>query len=75
MTTVTISRTQYEVLKRRAVAYERVIAAASEDIFSTPPTRAVKKVMQEFKDTKRYSTAFLNSLEKGLSRSTYFKNS
>lgn len=75
MSTVTISKTQYEALKRRAVAYERVIAAANEDIFSPPTIRAVKKVMQEFRNTKRYPAAFLKSLEKGLSRSTYFKNS
>ena len=73
MSTVTISKTQYEALKRRAVAYERVVAATREDIFSSPPVHSVKKIMQEFKDTKRYSAEFLNSLKKGLSRSTYFK--
>jgi len=74
MSTITISKTQYEVLRRRAVAYERVVAAAREDIFSSPPTRDAKKVIRKFRATRRYSEAFLKSLEKGLSRSSYFKN-
>ena len=74
MSTVTISKTQYEALRRRAVAYERVVAAAREDIFSPPPIRDAKKVIREFRATKRYSEAFLKSFEKGLSRSSYFKS-
>lgn len=73
MSTVTISKTQYEALQRRAVAYDRVVAAAREDIFSPPPTRDVKEVMRDFRATKRYSALFLKSLEKGLLRSSYFK--
>ena len=74
MSTVTINKTQYEALRRRAVAYERVVAVAREDIFSPPPTRDVKKVMRDFRATKRYSETFLKSLEKGISRSSYFKS-
>ena len=73
MSTVTITKTQYEVLKRRAAAYDRIITAAREDIFSPPPTRDRKEVMREFRATKKYSEAFLKSFEKGLSRSSYFK--
>lgn len=74
MSTVTISKTQYEALRRRAVAYERVVAATREDIFSPPPTRNVKKVIREFRATKLYSAPFLKSLEKGLFRSSHFKS-
>ena len=52
----------------------RVVAAAREDIFSPPPIRDAKKVIREFRATKRYSEAFLKSFEKGLSRSSYFKS-
>lgn len=74
MSTITISKTQYEALKSRANAYERIAAAASKDLFSPPPTRDAKKIIREFRATKRYSETFLKSLEKGLSRSLYFKS-
>ncbi len=74
MSTVTISKTKYEILRRRAVAYDRIITVAREDIFSPPPTKNIKEVMRDFRATKKYSPAFLKSLEKGLSRSSYFKN-
>jgi hypothetical protein len=74
MSTVTISKTQYEALKRRATAYDRLITAARKDVFSPPPTRDRKEVMREFRATKKYSTAFLESLDKGLARSSYFKS-
>ena len=74
MSTVTISKTQYEALRRRATAYERILVVAREDIFSPPPTRDIKEVMREFRGAKRYSAAFLKSLEKGFHRSSYFKN-
>jgi len=73
MSTVTISKTRYDILKRRAAAYDKIIATAREDVFSPPPTRDRKEVMREFRATKKYSAAFLKSLEKGLSHSSYFK--
>jgi len=74
MSMVTISKTQYEALKRRASAYDRLIIAAKKDVFGPPPTRERKEVMREFRATKKYSPAFLKSLDKGLSRSNYFKS-
>lgn len=74
MSTVTISKTKYETLKRRAVAYDRIITAARDDIFSPPPTNNIKEIMRDFRATKKYSAAFLKSLEKGLRQSSYFKN-
>lgn len=74
MSTITISKTRYEALKRRAAAYDRILTVAREDMFSPPPTRDRKEVMREFRATKKYSEAFLKSLEKGLSRSSYFKS-
>jgi len=72
MSTVTISKTQYEALKQRAEAYERIVSATSDELFSPPPTRDAKKVISDMRKTKRYSEAFLKSLEKGLSRTNYF---
>ena len=40
--------------------------------FQQPPVKNSKKIMQAFKDSQIYNKKFLTSLEKGLSRSTYF---
>ena len=72
MATVTITKTQYEALKRRAEAYERIVSVAGEELFSPPPTRNAKVIVSAMRKTKRYSPTFLKSLEKGLSRSRHF---
>ena len=42
--------------------------------FQQPTVKNPKKIMQAFKDSKVYNKKFLNSLEKGLSKSTYLKS-
>ncbi|MDO8552844.1 MAG: hypothetical protein Q7S01_04990 [bacterium] len=73
MNTVTITKTQYEGLKRQAEAYRQIISVASTDLFVPPPTRDAKKVISAMRQTKRYSKAFLDSVERGLARSAYFR--
>ena len=73
MSTVTITKTQYEALRRQASAYQRIVFAASSDLFGPPPTRDVRMVIADFRNTKLYSKEFLKSLEKGLRRSSYFQ--
>jgi hypothetical protein len=70
---VTISRTEYKELKERADAYSRIISAAEVDLFTSPPTRSKKELMKALRGTRRYSKAFLTSIGRGLSRSSYFK--
>jgi len=70
--TVTITKTQYEALKRRAKAYERIVSAAGAEFFPSPPVRSTKAVISAMRKTKHYSPAFLKSLEVGLSRSRHF---
>lgn len=41
--------------------------------FQTPSNQSVKEVMADFRKTKKYSKAFLASLEEGLKESDYFK--
>lgn len=41
--------------------------------FISPSTRSVKKIMADFRKTKKYSKAFLKDLEEGLKDSDYFK--
>jgi len=73
MGSVTISKTEYTALKVRASAYERMLVAAESAFSLNPPVRSKKKIMTAFKATKKYSKEFLNSLNQGLSRSSYFE--
>jgi len=72
MSTVTITKSKYETLKKQAAAYRKIVAAKGVDLFNSPPTRDVKKVVAAMKETGRYSQKFLDSLAKGLARSSYF---
>lgn len=40
--------------------------------FDVPSEKSAKKVVAEFKKTKKYSTAFLDDLKEGLENSEYF---
>lgn len=73
MKSVTIPKIEYEVLKTRATAYDRVVSALESTFTLTPPERSRKKIIAEFKKTKKYSREFVGSLERGLARSSYFK--
>jgi len=73
MTTITISKKEYQRLLERALRYEYLRQALKEDIFAPPPIRNSKAVIKEFRATKRYNQKFLESLSKGLRRSSYFR--
>lgn len=70
MSTVTISKTHYNTLRRQAKAYQRMVSVVSDEFVSPPKSRAV--VMKAFKKTGKYNAKFLESLNQGLKRSTYF---
>ena len=72
MSTIVLKKTEYEALKTRADAYERLVFAMREDIFSPPPTRSRAKIILELKKTGLYNKAFLASLGRGLKRSSHF---
>lgn len=73
MSTVTITKTQYKSLKERADAYERIVSATRRELFTPPPVRNFRTVISAFRKTKKYSEAFLKSLEEGLRESTFFE--
>lgn len=73
MSTITIPKKQYQQLLDKALHYEYLRQLMSEDIFSLPPTKNVKEILSAFKETKTYSREFLQSLGKGLRRSSYLK--
>lgn len=74
MSTITISKTQYQKLLEKALRYDYLesVVKQKEDIFASPPTRDIKEIITSFRATGHYSAAFLKSLEKGLKRSSYF---
>jgi len=73
MQTVTISKKEYEELIEKKLRYEYLHHIIEEDIFSPPPTKDIKEVIKAFHKTGRYNQKFVDSLEKGLKRSSYFK--
>lgn len=73
MSTVAISKTEYKELLDKKLRYEFLRQILEEDIFSAPPTRSAKAVISDFKAINKYKKSFLDSLEKGLKRSSYFK--
>jgi len=72
MSTITISKTEYIFLKERADAYERVLSVAQNALYPPPPTKSRSEVLKGFRASKKYNTAFLKSLKKGLGDSEYF---
>lgn len=76
MDTITLPKTKYQQLLDRALRYEYLRQLMTEDIFAPPPTQNIKEVVGAFEETGLYNQKFLDSLEKGLSRSfsPQFKN-
>ena len=73
MQTVTISKKEYEELVEKKLRYEHLHQIIEGDIFSPPPTRDIKELIKAFQKTGLYNQRFIDSLEKGLKRSAYFK--
>lgn len=73
MQTVTISKKEYEELIEKKLRYEYLHQIIEEDIFSPPPTKDAKEIIEAFQKTGLYNQKFIVSLEKGLKRSSYFK--
>mgnify|MGYP001558801314 CR=1 FL=1 len=69
--TINIPQKEYEELVEARMRYYLRHTIAS-DIFSPPPTKNVGTVIKGFKKTGKYNQKFIESLQKGLSRSSYF---
>lgn len=72
MDNITIPKVEYNDLKERSMAYERMLEAAQHTFSLTPPEKSGKVVINCFKKTGKYSQKFLSSLNRGLKRSNYF---
>ncbi|MEK7263105.1 MAG: hypothetical protein AAB071_01165 [Bacteroidota bacterium] len=73
MTTVTIPKKEYEKLLETKLRYEYLRQIIEGDIFSSPPTKNIDEIVSAFSATQKYNKNFLQSLKKGLSRSSYFE--
>lgn len=73
MSTITLPRDKYLMLKQRAAAYDLIVEIMEHEFFSPPPTHSAKKIINEFRRTGRYNEAFLASVARGLARSSYFR--
>lgn len=74
MPTVTVPKKEYEKLIETKLRYERLREVMEEDLFSPPPTTSAKESLAALRGTKKYNQKFLNSLKKGLGRSSYFRS-
>ena len=74
MGTITIPQKEYQKLVEKSLRYEYLRQIMEENVFAPPPVKNVRKVIEEFRKTRLYNSAFLKSLGKGLKQSSYFKN-
>lgn len=76
--TVTIPKKEYKELVAERdflrMRYDYLRNAMKDDIFSPPPTKNASVIIKDFKATGKYNKKFLESLEKGFLRSSYFKS-
>ncbi len=65
--TITLSKTEYDKLKKQARAY-KVLAS---QFFTSKIKDPIKDIVDDFKNTDIYTDEFLKDLEKGLRKSSY----
>ncbi len=66
MSTITIPKPEYEILRKRAQAYEELAGVFFQKIKSEP----VNEIVEDFKKTGLYSQPFLRDLKEGLEKSS-----
>lgn len=71
--TITIPKTKYESLKERARAYEILKRSINRGgFFDVPPVAKAGKIIEAFRKSGVYNKKFLESLKRGLRRSSQF---
>ena len=69
MKTITIPKTQYQQILQQAKAYQKL----ANSFFATKLKYHVNDVVSDFAQTGIYSKEFLQDLQSGLEKSSYFK--
>lgn len=67
MGTITISKIEYQQLRKQATAYRNMVTKLHQFVLRD----SVANVVKDFKATGLYSQAFLKDLESGLNKSSY----
>jgi hypothetical protein len=67
---ITLSKTEYERLRRKAERYELLRNAITEDFFEEPPIQNPDEIINEMEATGHYTKAFLKSFHRGLKESS-----
>lgn len=70
MAEVTLQQEEYELLKRQAAAYKRLMAG----FFTSMAPSSVDEIVSDFKATGLYPDEFITDLESGLRRSSLSHN-
>lgn len=70
--TVNIPQKEYKSLIEAQLRYEQIRQAIADDLFSPPPTRSRKEILEAFAATGKYNAKFMKSFAAGLKRSRYF---
>ncbi len=73
MASVAIPQEEYDELIDKAKRYDCLKQIMVEDIFAPPPTHSARQITKEFRATRKYGKEFLDSLARGLKRSSYFE--
>lgn len=72
MTTITLPKIEYINLKKRAEAFDNMIAGINPSFFFVPVEKSRNKIISDFSKTGLYNKEFLKDLGKGLKRSSFF---
>ncbi len=74
MSVITIPKTIYDALKKKARAYDILARKAKKGVlFEVPATKSIGAITKAFRASGRYNEDFIKSVEGGLKRSHYFK--
>ena len=69
MSTVTISKKEYQKLKNQALAYQKM----AKNLFSAVVKDPISEVFGDFQATGLYNRDFIKDPESGLRKSSYLK--
>ena len=67
MKKITISKEEYQKLKKQSEAYKKLTSRLFEAVVKDP----IKDVVSDFRQTSLYTSEFLSDLEDGLRKSSY----
>lgn len=69
METITIPKSEYKRLVKRARSYDKLTKQILADVISEP----IPDIVSDFRKTNLYSEGFLKDLESGLKKSSHAK--